>query len=102
VEKALMQVPPEFAQTIHDIYGERGRLWLEQLPDLISQCEKRWSIRILSPYPLSYNYVAPALGADGSTMVFKAGVPNPELNNEMEALRLHDGRGIVRLFASDR
>jgi streptomycin 6-kinase len=58
-------------------------------------------LRILPPFPLSYNYVAPAVLADGSEAVLKLGVPNPELTTEIEALRLYGGRGAARLIEAD-
>jgi streptomycin 6-kinase len=51
--------------------------------------------------PLSYNYVAPAIRADGTPVVLKIGVPNPELVTEIEALRLFNGGGVVRLLDAD-
>src|SRR5215475_408459 len=81
-----------FRRRILDIHGTLGRDWLDRLPDLIRECEQRWSITIQSPCgPLSYNYVAPVRAADGTSLVLKLGVPNPELLSETEALRAFDG-----------
>src|SRR5689334_7547015 len=93
-------IPPEFVRTTLEVHGpEAGAAWIEQLPALIDACERRWSLTVLPPFePLSYNYVAPAIRADGTHVVFKAGVPHPELLSEIEALRLYDGHGIVRLL----
>jgi len=56
----------------------------------------------MSPFePLSYNYVAPAIQADVTQVVLKIGIPNPELLTEIEALRLFNGYGIVRLLDAD-
>lgn len=94
-----MDLPPTFRQTIVDLYAEGGARWLEQLPALLGQCAQRWSLALSPPFAaLSYNYVAPARRADGTEVVLKVGVPNPELRTEMEALRLYDGRGCVRLL----
>ncbi|MBI3732007.1 MAG: phosphotransferase [Chloroflexi bacterium] len=96
-------IPPPFARAMAELYGAAGDEWLGRLPALLAECERRWSLTIGPPFPkLSYNYVAPAMRADGSEVVLKAGVPNPELLTEMEALRLYDGRGIVRLLEADR
>lgn len=95
-------IPEKFAQTIREGYSDKGTAWLEALPNLISECEKRWSLTVRPPFPnLSYNYVAPAVQADGTECVLKLGVINPELLCEIEALRLYDGRGIVRLLEAD-
>jgi streptomycin 6-kinase len=55
----------------------------------------------MSPFTLSYNYVANVVLADGSDAVLKLGVPNPEFTSEIEALRLYGGRGAVRLIDAD-
>lgn len=95
-------VPAQFSRTIIEVYGAGGAEWLARLPDLIAEFERRWSLTILPPFaPLSYNYVAPALRAEGRPVVFKAGVPNPELRTEIEVLRLYDGHGIVQLLEAD-
>jgi len=68
---------------------------------MIREYEARWQIRALPPFALSYNYVAPAIAADGTAVALKLGVPNPELTTEIEALRLYDGRGAGRLLAAE-
>jgi streptomycin 6-kinase len=76
--------------------------WLDRLPVLLRECEQRWSLTIQAPFArLSYNYVAPAQAADGSPLVLKLGVPNPEFVSEIEALRVFDGRGAIRLIDAD-
>ena len=95
-------LPAHVTRTILALYGDGGRAWLDRLPALLSTCAERWSLRILPPFSeLSYNYVAPAVRADGSPAVLKAGVPNPELATEIAALRFYAGRGIVRLLDAD-
>lgn len=95
-------VPLSLQQTTLELYGEHGADWLRRLPDLIAACERRWSLTALPPFPgLSYNYVAPAVQADGTDVVLKLGVPNPELVTEIEALRFYGGRGAVQLLEAD-
>jgi streptomycin 6-kinase len=98
---APIVLPPTFTRIITGLFGGRGQAWLHNLPALIAVCEKRWTITILPPYPLSYNYVAPAVRADGGRVVFKAGVPDRALTDEMTALGLWQGHGIARLLESD-
>jgi streptomycin 6-kinase len=93
--------PPDFTRKTTDLFGQTGIQWLERLPRLIADCEKRWSLKVLPPFPLSYNYVAPATRADGTEVVLKLGVPNPELLTEIASLRLFAGRGIVNLLDAD-
>jgi streptomycin 6-kinase len=91
-----------FPQTILDLFGERGRSWLDALPGLIAELEQRWNITVFPPFNnLSYNYVAPAVCKDGTPVVLKMGVPAGILDTELAALALYAGRGMVRLLTHD-
>lgn len=94
-------LPANFTRTITDLFEDRGHEWLENLPKLISACERRWSIRALPPFDLTYHYVALAIRADGTEVVLKLGVPDSELTDEMTALKFWDGRGCVQLIDCD-
>lgn len=97
----MSMIPSTFAQFMTVMYGDAGAAWIAQLPALIAECEQRWSLVVGEPYTLSYNYVAPAVRADGTPVVLKLGVPHPELRSEIAALRWYDGHGIVRLLEAD-
>ena len=77
--------------------------WLRGLPDLLSRLAARWGLTLGAHLQeLSYNYVAPAVRADGARCVLKVGRHHDgELRTETEALRLWDGQGAVRLLAAD-
>ncbi len=96
-----LALPDRFVAAINGAWPGEGPAFLAQLPDLIREYEARWDIRALPPFPLSYNYVAPAVTTGGEEVVLKLGVPNPELTAEIEALRLYDGRGAARLIAAE-
>jgi streptomycin 6-kinase len=69
---------------------------------LIAECERRWQIKIdKTPFDLSYNYLAPALTAQGQEVIVKIGVPNPELSTEIRALRCYGGGAAVDLLDAD-
>ncbi len=97
----MFLIPDTFAQTIFELYQDEGKAWLEGLPALLGQCQKRWSLTIEAPYELSYNYVAPAVTSRGTKVVLKVGVPNPELLTEIAALGHFNGRGMVQLLDAD-
>ncbi len=97
---SLPPLPVDVAQRIRDLGG--GSDWLDRLPQAIEHFAERWSLSIADPFPrLSYGWVAPARRADGTDVVLKLAVPNPELRTEIEALRLFAGDGAVRLLEAD-
>jgi len=106
----MIVLPARFIQTITRTFGEAGRVWLANLPALVEECCRAWSLTLSGPFSLSYNYVAPGVLSDGrpvvgtpvvgTPVVFKIGVPNVELSREMAALRLCAGQGMVRLLDS--
>ncbi len=96
-----MNLPKHFVKTVANTF-RGGKDWLENLPNLLVECERRWNLAVQpTNFTLSYNYVTPATLADGTKIVLKVGVPNRELRTEIEALRLYDGRGCVRLLDAD-
>ncbi len=94
-------IPANFTRITLNLFGERGRAWLNDLPNLIAACEQRWSIRVGPPFNLTYNYVAPAVRADGRRVVFKAGVADGALTDEMLTLQFWAGRGATELLDCD-
>jgi streptomycin 6-kinase len=97
----MYTIPENFSRQMIEMYDDAGVAWLEQLPDLIDDCARRWSLRVLAPYTLSFNYVAPAIRADGAPVVFKAGM-HQDTKTEIDALRHFAGHGMVRMLEADR
>jgi streptomycin 6-kinase len=99
----MIIIPDQLRHNTVDTCGSEGVAWLERLPEIIGEVEQRWSVQAGEPFPrLSYNYAAPAQLADGTAAVLKLFPPgDSEFGSQTTALRLYDGSGITRLFASD-
>lgn len=83
--------------------GDDGAQWLQRIPDIIAKYEKLWSVKVALPFTLSYNYVAPAVRADGSQAVVKIGYPKDrEFQTEIEALTVFNGVGAEKLLEVDK
>ena len=96
-----MQLPDSFITTIQKAFKEDGEKFLAVLPALIEEASTRWGLTDVQPVPnLSYNFVAFAKRGKEDVML-KIGVPNPELNSEMAALKLFDGDGACQLLTCD-
>ncbi|MFC8684315.1 aminoglycoside phosphotransferase family protein [Brevibacillus porteri] len=97
----MISLPTHFIETIKNVHKEAGRLWLDSFYELIAECEARWSLKVLEPFPLSYNFVAPAMLQDGRNAVLKLGVPGLDWQRELTAISAFAGRGMVQLLDAD-
>lgn len=78
--------------------------WLEGLPELLCALESRWSMRLGEPFDGedgSCAWVAPALLADGTSAVLKAGMPHLEGEHELAGLRFWNGDPTARVLRGD-
>jgi streptomycin 6-kinase len=95
-------IPEGLIRTNTEQRGPEVAQWVRNLPAILAECERRWSLRLAPPFPqLSYNYAAPAQREDGSSLVVKVSFPGKDFKGELEALRVYDGRGAVRLLDFD-
>lgn len=91
-----MHLPDAFVQRIAGAFGEAGIHWLADLPRLLDVVAALWRLRILPPFDLSYNYVAPVVLEDGSAAVLKLYVPGT--STEAAALEAFGGDAVCRLL----
>ena len=92
----------EFIKRIRALRGGVGQQWLNDLPKIIQQYEKKWQIRVDAPFTLSYNYVAPAKMIDGTPAVLKISFPkNHEFPSEIAALTYFNGKAAIKVLQQD-
>jgi streptomycin 6-kinase len=85
-------------------HGEEGRAWIERLPLILEHCRQRWNLTGASPVVYQSNashYLAQARLSSGTPVVVKVHAPTEEFLQEVEALRLCAGRGMVHLLDAD-
>ena len=71
--------------------------WLAELPQLVGECAKQWSLALEAPVDTPHSLVVPA-----GAVVLKLNAPShDEAANEADALATWEGRGAVRLVARD-
>ncbi len=96
-----LNLPADFIKNIYNSFDEQGVQFIKDLPRLVDESSLIWNLRdVQTVSNLSYNYVAFAKRADVD-VVLKIGVPNPELNSEIAALKLFNGDGACQLLGSD-
>lgn len=100
--RADWKPPRAFRNTISSLYGAEGRAWLADLPALVGDYAAAHGLTLGDPYPLSFNFVAPADGADGTGYVVKAAPPGSDTAaREAAVLAAWQGRGAARLHHHD-
>lgn len=97
-------MPQKFTEVILGAFREEGRRWIEDLPEIIGEIERNWSLEIEKPFPnLSYHYVAPCVFKTGGEAVVKIGFPGEKTTtyNEIKMLEFLDGEGVCKLLGFD-
>jgi streptomycin 6-kinase len=93
-------LPEKLVINLLNTFGAAGETLLRELPRIVAESAARWGLELDAHFPnLSFNYVVPGRRRDGTEIVLKIGVPsNKELLTELAALRLFNGRRMVRLL----
>lgn len=95
--------PERFRRYATGGFGDKGKAWLEQLPDILDRCCARWGLTLGSATEeIKGNYIAYVHTSENPDLVLKVGVPHRDFTTEMEALAIYGGRGINRLVEVDR
>ncbi|HQZ88211.1 MAG TPA: aminoglycoside phosphotransferase family protein, partial [Gammaproteobacteria bacterium] len=83
---------------ILSIYGEKGKQWLDNLPNLITQLTETYGLSNLKPVNnLSYNYVLTGL-QDSKVVILKLGLDIDGFKREAAALMAFSGVGVVEVL----
>ena len=76
-----------FEEKIRVAFGERGEVWLVELPKQLEKIARLHELTGLAPFSnLSYNYVARAT-MKGKSVVLKVGIPGTDFTNEAVAMQ---------------
>jgi streptomycin 6-kinase len=91
-----------FHSNIISIYGEKGKAWLNALPQLVTAISSKLELRDLKEVTnLTYNYVLSGFQGD-SPIILKLGLDNEALAREAFALKCFAGCGAVKVLAKDK
>ncbi len=90
-----------FESNIINIYGKKGKQWLDDLPKLIMRVEATYGLSNLKPVNnLSYNYVLS--GLQGSQpIILKLGLDIDGFKREAAALMAFSGFGVVEVLSAN-
>lgn len=89
----------QFERNIINISGNRGKAWLEDLPNVIKKMSENWELSDLKPVSnLSYNYVLSGLQGN-RPIILKLSVVMDGLQREATALKAFSDFGAVKVLA---
>lgn len=97
-----MRIPEGLAQNC--LADPARGAWLRELPALIAELARRWSLTMGPPFSSeggSSAWVAPITLHDGGDAVLKVALPHMEGADEIAGLRFWDGDFTVRLLDAD-
>ncbi|HEV2087746.1 MAG TPA: aminoglycoside phosphotransferase family protein [Cryptosporangiaceae bacterium] len=78
------------------------RRWLDALPGLVAELERRWHVRTAAPYQAgTSSWVAPGVTPDGRRVVLKVAWPHREARAESAGLLFWAGDGAVLVHEAD-
>ena len=98
---AAVQVQPVVRAKARSL-GTAGAAWLDRLPLLVAELERRWSVQVVESLTGGTSaYVGLARTAAGDDVVLKVAVPDPDFADEIGTLARAEGRGYVRMLAYD-
>jgi streptomycin 6-kinase len=87
---------------IISIYGEKGKAWIDELPQIVSAISSRLDLRDLQAVTnLTYNYVLSGFQGNNS-IILKLGLDHQALTREAFALECFAGYGVVKILAEDK
>ncbi|MGE3318042.1 MAG: aminoglycoside phosphotransferase family protein [Candidatus Berkiella sp.] len=97
-----MQLDAIFISNINDIYGERGKAWLNALPLQIQQLCEKYQLRFVKPMPgLTYNFVGLIESTQsGETAILKIAPAGQTLAKEAKWLQCFK-QGVAKVYWYD-
>ncbi len=98
----MVEISPALAHNAVGVWGDQGRRWLHDLPRIVDEVVRGWSLRLGQPLTTSFHWVAAVSRDDGTPAVLKLTPPASEhQQSEAAALTAWAGRGAVRLLGYD-
>ena len=90
-----------FHSNIIGIYGEKGKAWLDELPQLVMRVSSRLDLCDLKEVTnITYNYVLSGFQGD-NPIILKLGLDHESLTREAFTLKCFADCGAVKLLAED-
>ena len=85
-----------------NLFGERGKKWVVDLPQIVETLAERWQLTEIVPVGnMSWNYVAKASSKPHSSVCLKISIDGNLIADEIKALEHFNGHGMIQLIDHD-
>ena len=85
-----------------NLFGERGKQWIQSLPNIIDFLSKKWQLNNIVPVEkMSWNYVAKAYSQKHGPVCIKVSIDKNLISDEIKALEDFKGYGMIKLIDYD-
>lgn len=85
-----------------NLFGERGKQWIENLPKITESLSKKWQLTDIVPVGnMSWNYVAKAHCEVHGPVCIKVSIDENLIADEIKALEYFNGFGMIKLIDHD-
>lgn len=86
-------------KNVVNVWGDKGRKWLESLPEIIAELSEHWKLSDVIPVDnMSYNYVAFAKQDNNTPVVLKFSCDKALIEAEYCALKQFNGVGSIQVI----
>lgn len=94
-------LPSKFITTVTKTWGNKGKQWLDQLPQIVDNIKAYWLLTDIQPITnMSYHFVAFAKKSNKSVAI-KIGCDTKTYQSEKNTLAHFSGQGSVQLIGSN-
>ncbi len=95
IEKLTMSIRT-LEKNVTNVWGDKGRKWLQNLADTIAKLSAHWQLSDITPVEnMSYNYVALAKQHHNTPVVIKFSCDKTLIEDEYRALKHFNGTGSI-------
>lgn len=93
----MITVPRLFGESVSDRGGAEGSAWVARLPALFAELAERWGLRQDGEPMNGYHGLVVPVRRGAEPLALKVSWVDASIDQEIRALRMWDGRGMVRL-----
>ena len=99
----MIQIPEYYVKNINRMFGNEGKAWVENIPDILNKYMGKFKLTQLKIIDkLCVNFVLMAKSEIYGDVMLKIGIPGSDIQREITALLLYNGKYVCKCYEYDR